>query len=181
MGTFTIEPAATKGTIDDVDIQAELQHQVDIGELPRPDKNTLYMVYFPPNLTITSFGATSCVDYCAYHFFKGLPNIDHIIYGVMPDISAPACFAGCSSTPDLFGTVTSISAHEFAESITDPFPTPGSNPSYPQAWNTIDGFEIGDLCVFSNNTLITPQRTYVVQSLWDNFANGCTSRTWKGD
>jgi hypothetical protein len=99
LGTFTIQPAVTQGTIDDTAIQAELQNQISGGHLPAQDADTLYMVYFPPGLNITAFGLTSCQQFCAYHSFDGLPDPleRHIFYGVIPDISA--CFGGCHSTP----------------------------------------------------------------------------------
>lgn len=196
LGTFTISPAVTQGTIDDTAIQAELQNQINSGHLPSQDPNTLYMVYFPAGLTITAFGATSCQQFCAYHNFDGLPDpsITHIFYGVMPDITAPQCFAGCQSTPpspaDLFDSVTTISGHEFAEAITDPFPTPGNMPAFPQAWNDANGFEIGDLCAFTSaftinrgNTLLSNpgQDKFRVQSEWGNNRSRCTTRLWPGN
>ena len=200
LGTFTINPAVTQGTIDDTAIQAELQNQISGGHLPAQDADTLYMVYFPPGLNITAFGATSCQQFCAYHNFDGPPDPSkpHIFYGVMPDISAPACFAGCESTPpnppDLFDSVTTISGHEFEEAITDPFPTPGNTPGFPQAWNDANGFEIGDLCeitaditspliVNSANTLLSNpgQEQFRVQSMWGNDRSRCTTRLWPGN
>jgi hypothetical protein len=198
LGTFTIQPAVTQGTIDDTAIQAELQAQISGGHLPAQDADTLYMVYFPPGLTITAFGAASCQQFCAYHNFDGLPDpsISHIFYGVIPDISA--CFAGCESTPpnppDFFDSVTTISGHEFEEAITDPFPTPGNTPGFPQAWNDANGYEIGDLCAFTdtftyplvinraNKLLSNPgQELFRVQSEWGNNTSGCTTRLWPGN
>jgi hypothetical protein len=180
-GAVTIKPANASMTIDDTDIQAEIQHQIDIGVLVKPDDNTLFMIYFPPGVTITAAGMTSCQDFCAYHGFKGAPDTAHFYFGAMADIKSGMCSIGCGFGSSPFDSLTTISSHEFIEAVTDPFPTPGSNPSYPQAWNTIDGSEIGDVCAKSGNEpLVTPKLSYVVQSEWDNKANACTvGNTWK--
>lgn len=178
-GAITITPANTATTIDDVDIQAEIQHQIDSGKLPKPDEDTLYMTYFPPGITITAAGMKSCSEFCAYHGFKGAPDTAHFYYGVMPDLGG-ACVFGCGFA-NPFNVMTAISSHELMEAITDPFPTPGSTPAYPQAWNTTDGSEVGDLCAGSNNTLAAAKsgKTFTVQSEWDNNANACTTASWQ--
>ena len=178
-GAITIQPKVTSGTIDDAAIQDELQAQIDSGKLPKPDGNTLYMTYFPPGLKITAFGAASCSEFCAYHGFKGDPKSDHFYYGVMPDLGG-ACSFGCGFAAHMTN-VTAISSHEFIEAITDPFPTPGTTPAYPQAWNTTDGSEAGDLCAGTNNSLKAGSKTFAVQSEWDNSANGCTKQTWSAN
>jgi len=161
-----------------VDIQAELQKQIDAGVLPKPDDNTLFMTYFPPGMTITASGMASCEAFCAYHGFKGAPDTAHFFYGVMPDLGG-ACSLGCAAAPTPFDSMTTISSHEFTEAIDDPFPTPGSNPAYPQAWNTVDGSEIGDLCTSTNNNLIVPGGKFIVQSEFDNSKGACTTSAWK--
>lgn len=175
-GMVTITPAQTSGTIDDTDIQAEIQRQIDGGKLPKPDDNTLYMIYFPPGMTIKIEGMTSCSEFCAYHGFKGTPQSEHFYYGVMPDLGG-ACSFGCGFG-QRFNNVTSISTHEFCEAVTDPFPTPGSSPAYPQAWNDTSGSEVGDLCADSTNTLRSGNKSYVVQSEYDNTTASCTRRNW---
>jgi hypothetical protein len=175
-GTYTITPVFTNTTIDDTDIQKELQGQIDAGKLPKPDADTLYMVYFPPGTTITSAGMQSCAQFCAYHGFKGDAKGDHFYYGVMPDLGG-ACSFGCGFD-SYFNNLTAVSSHEFCESVTDPFPTPGNTPAYPQAWNTTDGSEIGDLCAGNNNTLKGSNgKTYTVQAEFDNASAACTSTT----
>lgn len=174
----TITPSNPSTRIDDVEIATELQAQIDAGHLPKPDADTLFMTYFPPGVTITVDGMQSCQDLCAYHSFKGAPDTAHFYYGVMPDLGG-ACAWGCGFGTTRFDSVTAISAHEFMEAITDPFPTPGSNPAYPQAWNTTDGSEIGDICASSgNNSLAAGKLTYAVQSEWDNKSASCTRSNW---
>lgn len=173
-----ITPIDVRTEIDDVDIQAELKKQISAGVLPKPDTNSLFMLYFPPGMTITASGMKSCSAFCAYHGFSGTPETEHFYYGVMPDIGG-ACSFGCSASSTPFDSMTAISAHEFIEAITDPFPTPGSNPAYPQAWNTVDGSEIGDMCATSGNSILAAGAVnYVVQSEWDNSKNACTVSDW---
>ena len=45
-----------------------------------------------------------------------------------------------------FATITYAASHELAEAVTDNIPTPGTNPLFPQSWNTSGGYEIADLC-----------------------------------
>ncbi len=176
-GVVTISPEVLSGTIDDKAVQAEIQKQIDAGKLAKADGNTLFMIYFPPGMTITIEGMTSCAQFCAYHNAKGTPASDHFYYGVMPDLGG-ACAFGCGFG-EHFGSVTAISSHEFCEAVTDPFPTPGSNPAYPQAWNDTQGSEVGDLCAGTSNTLTgTGGKTYKIQGEWDNAAGACTTKTW---
>src|SRR5581483_7502587 len=128
---------------------------------------------------ISAFGLQSCVDFCAYHSAYGAPGQDHFFYGVMPDLNNTGCDQGCAAAFNYFESVTTISSHEYTEAITDPFPTPGTKPAYPQAWNDNQGNEVGDLCQGSNDTLAYTGGNYVIQSEFDNSKNGCTSATWK--
>jgi hypothetical protein len=86
-----------------------------------------------------------------------------LFYGVMPD---------CGYS---FATETVISSHELAEATTDNFPTPGSNPAYPQAWNNAEGYEIGDLCEGDSATLTAGAERYSVQQVFSNLVNSCSS------
>jgi hypothetical protein len=177
VGEYTISPKHQGGMIDDTEIQSDLADQIALGTLPAPDANTVYMLYFPPFMRISAFGATSCVEFCAYHSFHGTPE-KGFYYGVMPDLSQASCGNGCQYGFNEFASTTSVSGHEFIEAITDPFPTPGTQPGYPQAWNDDQGNEIADLCAGTNNIVTSSKGTYTVSSEWDNNANGCTDRTW---
>src|SRR5262245_44699056 len=65
----TITPAHTGLTLLDADIQDEIVRQIVSGTLPEPTANTLYMIYFPPGVSIRDpFDQQSCVDFCAYHY-----------------------------------------------------------------------------------------------------------------
>jgi hypothetical protein len=158
-----ITPHNTKKTLTDVAIQKELKTQIKDGVLPAATANTVYMIYFPPGVTINLDGSLSCQAFGAYH--NGITYTKRIglFYGVMPD---------CGYS---FATETVVSSHELAEATTDNFPTPGSNPAYPQAWNNAEGYEIGDLCEGDYATLTTSTVSYSVQQLFSNLVNSCTT------
>jgi len=177
-GATTIKPFNHSPNIDDSEIQIELAKQIQAGQLPPPDDNTLYMIYFPRAYQITAFGMSSCVNFCAYHSSHGTPTTPHFFYGIMPDIHNTGCDMGCAYASDDIRSLSTISAHEYTEAITDPFPAPGNTVVWPQAWNTVDGSEIGDLCAGGNDALVAGKESYTVQCEFDNSHNNCTNRTW---
>src|SRR5206468_4133529 len=85
---------------------------------------------------------------CAYHEGFNSKSGAPIFYGVMPVCGGFGCGFG-----NAFDNLTIVSSHEALEAITDPFPTPGDKPAYPQAWNTTDGQEIADLCQSVSGTV----------------------------
>ena len=163
VGQVVITPHDTKTTLTDKQVQKELLLQIKAGTLPVPDANTLYMTYFPANITIKLGNAVSCSSFGAYH--EGFMNATYggVTYGVMPD---------CGFT---FADFTVVSSHELAEATTDNFPTPGSHPKFPQAWNTSDGYEIGDLCEGNDGTLAAGKTNYTVQQIFSNTTNACST------
>jgi len=174
VGEFVIRPAHTSKKIDDKDIQAELELQVANHVLPAPDANTLYMIHFPAGISISIEGMNSCASFCAYHNGFSSRNLNSsVFYGVMPDMASGACSFGCGMGSNAFDSTTMISSHELFEAITDPFPTPGDKPAYPQAWNTSRGEEIADICSSGSDTLNTPSRTYKLSQEWDNSRGSC--------
>jgi hypothetical protein len=175
-GTFasvvTITPSNTSTKLLDTDIQNEIDAQINAGNLVKPDANTLFMVYFPSGVSITLDGSKSCEAFCAYHMnFESKTN-GQVLYGVMPDLGG-ACSFGCGFLSSRFNSLTAVSSHELMEAISDPIPTPGSSPAYPQAWNTADGQEIGDLCTSTDTTVTAGSTTYKLQQIFDNKIQGC--------
>ena len=166
IGQFTIVPRNTSRKLTDGAIQAELRAQIAAGKLPKADLNTLYMTYFPANVSITSFGK-SCVAFGAYHSASSSTvTPGNLFYGVMPD-----CGRG-------FADLTMTSSHEIAEAVSDAIPTPGSHPAYPQAWNTSDGYEIADLCEGTRAALKTAGQSYAVQRVYLNSVRKCGGGTF---
>jgi hypothetical protein len=178
IGPYTITPMVnTTMTVDDTDIIAELQAQIAAHNLPDPqldeggNVNTLYMVYFPPGYTITLQGARSCQVFCAYHGTYINSNLS-IPYGVLPDLGSGGCQSGCGSGPTVFDNLTSVSSHEFAESITDAEVGLATVFDRPLAWyDPIFNGEIGDICNHQHATL----SGYTVQTEWSNLNNACTA------
>ena len=172
---ITIIPTHTSKNLDDKDIQAEIDLQVANNVLPTPDGNTLFMIHFPPSVNITIEGMTSCQNFCAYHYGFKSQTLGNVFYGVIPDFKTGACSFNCGFSQEAFDSTTIISSHELLEAMTDPFPTPGSNPAYPQAWNTTSGDEIGDLCAVSSTPLKVQNMTYLLQKEYSNAAGSCAS------
>jgi opacity protein-like surface antigen len=171
-GVVTITPSNTSTKLQDTDIQTEIDAQINAGHLAKPDANTLYMVYFPSGVSITLDGSKSCEAFCAYHMNYQSKTNGQVFYGVMPDLGG-ACSFGCGFLSSRFNSLTAVSSHELMESISDPIPTPGSSPAYPQAWNTTDGQEIGDLCTSTDTTVTAGNTSYKLQQIFDNKIQGC--------
>jgi hypothetical protein len=161
-GQVQITPKHSGKSLTDREIRKELAYQIGKGVLPAQNLNTLYMIYFPQDVTIKLGKLVSCQAFGAYHeAVSSKVSASNIFYGVMPD-----CGGG-------FDYLTIVSSHEFAEATTDNIPTPGTHPKYPQAWNTSDGYEIGDLCEGTQATLTTKSNVYDVQELYLNNIAGC--------
>lgn len=173
IGEFVIHPKNTSMKISDTDIQAELEYQVSQNVLPKPDDNTLYMIHFPGGLSITVDGISSCSSFCAYHNGTKSAKYGNMFYGVMPDLGSGMCSFTCAIGATTFESTTYVSSHELTEAVTDAFPTPGDKPAYPQAWNTVKGEEIADLCS-SPATLNLGGKNYSVTKLWDNKTGACS-------
>jgi hypothetical protein len=159
------------GQIEDADIQTELSSLIDKKAVAQSDANTLYMVYFPPGLSIDMGGSGSCQVFCAYHSAY-LKNGQEINYGVIPD-QGGSCAGGCGGDPDTFNNETSVSSHEMIESVTDPAVglVTGNTPQAPLAWYDATNGEIGDIC----NAEQAKIGSYTVQRLWSNSRSLCVS------
>jgi hypothetical protein len=164
-GQVVLTPRNASKQLTDADVQAELKRQIRNGVLPARDANTLYMIYFPSDITIDLDGLTSCQDFGAYHFATIDTKIAarrNIFYTVEPE-----CNSG-------FYYLTYAASHEFAEAVTDNVPTPGNSPDYPQAWNDTSGSEVGDLCPFEG-TLTDGTNTWTVTQFYLNSLKGCST------
>ncbi len=168
IGQKIIAPQNQSTTLTDRMIQKELSAQIAAGVLPAPDADTLYMVYFPQGILIKGPGGSgmSCQTFDAYHDGFKTSQGGAVFYGVMPDCGLD--FAGA----------TEVSSHETIEAVTDPFPTPGNNPAYPQAWNSIRGDEVADLCQEQSPSYVSGSVTSVVARPWDNSIGACAKGPW---
>jgi hypothetical protein len=186
-GTFTIAPSHCSGTgpctIDDTVIQTELLNQIKNGALPAPtldndgNINTLYMIYFPLNVTITLQGSRSCVVFCAYHGTTSSQfKSKNIAYGVFPDMGpSSGCFGGCGSNSDYIKDTTAVSSHELAEAVTDTEVGIAQNIGPPLAWYDQNNGEIGDICNAQQATVTAGGATWTVQKQFSNSLNSCVS------
>ena len=154
-GAYTITPSTASVSLDNGQIASELASQIAAGALPAPtldsagNVNTLYMIELPPGYTVTLSGATSCADFCAYHWTASIGG-KSVPYAVFPDSHACAG-AVCGQG---FDDETILRSHEMAEAITDvesglvsAADVAAGNDVYPMAWSGDGGAkgEIGDL------------------------------------
>lgn len=173
-GGIKIAPINASTSLSDADVQHELDAQIAAGKLPAPSDDSLYMIYFPSGISISIEGQASCSAFCAYHEgFKSPKSGANVYYGVMP-----VCGFGCGVAGSTFDSLSVVSSHECMEAVTDPFPTPGDKPAYPQAWNDSAGQEIGDLCAQGNSTVTGHGLTSAVQWEYDNSIGGCNQGPW---
>jgi len=165
IGQVVLTPKDKRKVLSDNDVQRELKYQIGIGVLPQNDRNMLYMVYFPADITIEIDGQASCVVFGAYHFAtndKSWAKKKNIFYSVEPE---------CNSGYDY---LTFAASHEFAEATTDNVPTPLVNPDYPQAWNDSTGYEIGDKCSTGGTLSGTAGKLQVTQ-VYLNSLHDCST------
>jgi hypothetical protein len=134
--------------------------------------NADYMVFTPTGHSQNGFGTS----WCAYHSSSG--NLSYSYMPYQPDAGA-ACgmnFVNSSNGANgsgYFDGFSIVGGHEYAETITDPYPNSG--------WLDGRGAEIGDKCAWiSSGTGAATDLTfggqkYAVQSLWSNAATGCVA------
>jgi hypothetical protein len=196
-GSFTIAPlkCAPGGNnckLSDNDLQAELTRQINLGVLPAPtldctgNVQTIYMIDLPPNIRLSGpMGAgTSCVanGFCAYHNTGTYgPNNVPLIYAANMDVFTGPCALGCGGNATPLDDATSLHSHELIEAVTDPDIGLDTqfNYAYPAGWgdNNNQCGEIADICADGSpgDSITVAGRTWVVQQLWSNAQQKCTS------
>jgi hypothetical protein len=163
--------------VTDAQIQTELVRLFNRGLVPEPTDNSYYPVHFPAGVTITGPGGeVSCVVFCAYHgtfqVTYATGKVQNVYYGVVPDLSTGGCAAGCG-TSTIANNTTSVSSHEFAETITDPAVGLATTFAPPLSWYNPSQGEIGDICNGQEtNAVLGDGKTYTVQMLASNAAGG---------
>lgn len=172
-GIFIIQPNNASTDLQDADVGAELEAQIMAGNLPKPDADSLYMIYFPPGVSISLQGATSCKAFCGYHHSTMTRSLGQVYFSVIPDLGG-ACSYGCGFGNSPFENVTIVSSHEIAEGITDPAVDPNGDFGPPIAWVTNRGEEIGDVCASEFTRLTAPDgMVFTVQQEFDNKLGSC--------
>ncbi len=162
-GTFVDTSAPAGSTIDDSQIQSELASLISSGKVPPNDANNLYFFFFPPGVTITMGGSSSCSAFCGYHgtMVQGGSNA---YYAVIPD---QACCVTGGLTQ--FDVTTEVSSHELIEATTDSAVGLATTIGAPLAWYDQTNGEIGDICAWQNASL----DGYNIQLEWSNSQNNC--------
>lgn len=172
-GSVTIMPADARTVLDKLDVEAEIEKQISQNVLPKPSADTLYMIYFPPGIKLTTGGIASCEQWCGDHEGFTSQKFGNIYYAMMPDFSGICQFSCGSFSGTRFDSMTLVSSHELIESITDPMcPNINAVSAYPAAWlSTAE--EIGDLCTDSTGFLQSGATIYQLQGEWDKDAQVC--------
>jgi hypothetical protein len=103
--------------------------------------------------------------FCGWHDFTSSVhgNIAYTNLPYVPDLGAGGCTT--ITAPTKLDGYFSTETHEYAETVTDPWPRRG--------WVASGGAEIADECVQLDARLTLPTGTFDVQGLWSNSANGC--------
>jgi len=180
VGVYTITPSASGSQLDDSTIQREIIAQIQAGTLPAPTTDalgfvsTLYMVHFPPGITITDGSLKSCVPggFCGYHGTFSRLGQD-VPYGILPYMGpGSGCYSSCGGSNEL-ENVTTVSSHELAESITDTGVGLATTFGPPLAWYDATNGEIADICNQESAYQTYNGHNWFVQSLFSNLQNNC--------
>ncbi len=171
--------------IKDSDIENELDWQVLHGYLPVPDADSIFVVHFPPSVTISDPGFVSCQQFCAYHSTyqaRYQSKLTNVRYAVVPDFASNGCTSGCG-VGTTFENTCSAASHEIGETTTDSdIGLVGNSVDYPAGWydtETPSQGEIGDMCNQHTDTLSEEGLTgciagsadcYTVQQLFSQVA-----------
>src|SRR5262249_15087176 len=89
-GSQKVDPRMPPSGVSDQDEEDEIIGNLLIGKVGRPKEDTIYYRFMRNGVTSTLGGASSCVDYCAYHSYFYLGG-QAIKYAVVP---YPSCW-GC--------------------------------------------------------------------------------------
>jgi hypothetical protein len=127
---------------------------------PTPNLNAQYVIASPSGTHPDNFPH----GFCAWHSstISSYGNIAYTNLPYVPDLPAAACTT--IGSPRTIDGYESTETHEYAESVTDPFPSNG--------WLK-GGAEIADLCENLDAYLTIGKSTYDVQGLWSNAADSC--------
>jgi hypothetical protein len=151
-------------------LQTWITSMIDSGKFPAPTPNTLYAIFLPSDsYTVNLDGSTSCGEFGGYHNSYAYP-------GVAGDDAGTAAIGGMTIQYALVPRcgdeeiTTVATSHEFIEAATDPHV--GSGTAYymqDQLWS-LEGGEVGDLCVTQDNSDEYTESGFSVQRIWSNVA-----------
>ena len=157
-------------TIDDSVIKTTIQGWVNQGIVPAPSLDQVYVLYFPPNVSITMGSDGSCTTFCGYHSTiqtaSGTGGL--IRYVVVPH---PDC-GGCQFEATVKDSVTVVVSHEIWEASTDADVGLATTLGPPLGWYDQNNGENGDICAGDPNANL---HGYRVQTTWSNAENKCVA------
>ena len=130
--------------------------------------NADYMVFTPSGHSTSGFGTQFCAWHSSTNSSSGPVSFSNMPY--QPDAGA-ACGMNFVNGNGYFDGFSIVGGHEYAETITDPFPSTG--------WVDGAGAENGDKCAWissgqgaAQDVTLSGGVPYPVQSLWSNAFNG---------
>ena len=131
-----VDSQPTQSSISDSKVRSYIAGLFNSGRI-NADSHTVYGVYFPSGMKITTQGGTSCSAFCGYHGHFSY-NGNDIKYAVFPYTNCRACSLSGKAVADILTIVTS---HEIREAVTDPDLN---------AWYDAAGYEADDKCAWHN-------------------------------
>jgi hypothetical protein len=187
--SYTITPSLSGTTLSNTQILGELQAQIAAKNLPEPttdaqgNSNTVYMVNFPPGITLVSYGGvTSCA--MAPAGFCGTTDTmlvggRSVGVGLIADQSTGSpCTGLCGTDPSYFNNTTEVHAHVLLNLVTNLEDglwnqSATGTVARPLAWYNLGGTEhqIADLCT-GQPALV---QGYTVETGWSNAQGACVS------
>jgi hypothetical protein len=157
---------AAPSDISDDQIQAWLIAKIlKDPSFPKPDENTLYVLFYPSSTSISLQGDLSCASFGAYHNSIDVQGRG-VAYAVIPDCGSFGAIAGIDA-------ITSTTSHELVEAVTDPLPYPQPAYNLPEpdglGFALAAGGELGDMCEFKSDAFFQPAGyPFFVQRSWSN-------------
>jgi hypothetical protein len=131
-----VDSQPRQGSFSDSKIRSYLAGLFSSGRV-LANADTIYGVYFPSGMRITTQGGTSCSAFCGYHGHFAYNGQD-IKYAVFPYTDCRACSLSGKAVADM---LTIVSSHEIREAVTDPDLN---------AWYDAAGYEADDKCAWHN-------------------------------
>jgi len=131
-----VDSREKQSSISDSSVKSYIASLFDSG-IVKVDVHTVYGVYFPSGMKISSQGGTSCSAFCGYHGHFAYNGKD-IKYAVFPYTDCRACSVSGKAVADVLTIVTS---HEIREAVTD---------ADLNAWYDGAGYEADDKCAWHN-------------------------------
>ncbi len=135
---------------------------------PSPGPQTIYVVYTPPNVKVTSGGVDACQSYSGYHTEVTVGSNPHVLYALV--------VGECNGSATVLDADTETAAHEIGEASTDPhvYSDLGlvefDHPHW--AWELFQQRqdEDGDACEFYDESYYTEgsDLPFAVQRMWSN-------------